>query len=94
MNTLFSHTHCPIYTLIYTLSLTKSGYLVELPELSEPAHRSFIRGILQIRVLAVVIWSLFILAVTGLGVLVTQPFIVSSPFLVESRNLRWALSVR
>ncbi|WP_196218336.1 hypothetical protein [Tropheryma whipplei] len=49
---------------------------------------------MQIRVLAVVIWSLFILAVTGLGVLVTQPFIVSSPFLVESRNLRWALSVR
>ncbi|WP_196218348.1 hypothetical protein [Tropheryma whipplei] len=68
--------------------------MVDLSELSESAHRSFIPGILQIRDVAVVIWSLFILAVTGLGVLVTQPFIVSSPFLVESRNLRWALSVR
>ncbi len=65
LNTLFSHTHCPIYTLIYTLSLTKSGYLEGLPDLSE-LHRVVIHGIRQISFVAVVTWSVFICSLTDL----------------------------
>ena len=105
-------------------SKRKSGYLEGLAESAELSelHRSFIPGILQIRVVAVVICSVFICSVTDLrgwscsgdvGALldpqslivpiylltgpvipVTQPVIVSSPFLVGLRKVSLAVSVR
>ena len=116
------------------LTCTKCGYLEDLAELSEPAgHRGRpdIHGLLQIRVLAVFTWSVFIFSLfilsgftwsltclrgcscscdsgilldpqslrvpiyvlTGLVMLVTQPFILVNPVLIGSRKLSWAVFV-
>ena len=62
---LFSHTHCPIYTLILHLSLTKSGYLRGLPDLSGVTQGCYPRDLAD-HFVTVVTWSVFICSVTDL----------------------------